>query len=323
MQSRPNFWLKSVLLPFTYLQRLRHTGMPQSPYHLPAEWASHQRTLMSWPDRISVERDDQLHRVRTELANIAEIIARYEPVWLYSGHANGDAARAWVSSTNLTVKETDLEQLWIRDTGPVFAKASTGHVIGVDLKFNYWGSKLSFPRMYDATFASRMLKEERVGRAPAPFVSEGGALEVDGDGTLLATESSILNPNRNPGVSRTTVERHFRNLFGVTKIIWLPGASGLEITDGHIDSLARFAPNDTVLLSRPSVAIPEDDPSWRIYKQAKEILRSSTNAAGRSLRVVEVEEAPTVPYARIADSGEQLATSYLNYYLPNGAVIVP
>lgn len=277
----------------------------------------------AWPDRISVDRDDELHRAWTEVANIAETIAQYEPVWLYASPSNLDAAMSWISHPNVSVVRADLEQLWMRDTGPLISETTDGKPAGVDLNFNYWGSKLTFPKSYDTTLASRILADQKLNRTQAPFTAEGGALEFDGEGTLLATESSILNPNRNPDVAKETLEQYFHALFGVTKTIWVPGAAGLEITDSHIDCLARFTRNNTVLLSRPNRALPRDDPSWRIYHQAKEILKSETTAAGHRLRIMEVEEALTIPYERLADSEEVPATSYLNFYLPNGAVVVP
>lgn len=113
-----HFWLPYICLPWTFFQRLFSTSAPAGPYHLSAEWEPHQRMLLAWPDRISVDRDDQLHRAWTEVANVAEAVGKFEPVWLYASQANVAVARPWVMSKNVTVRQAELEQRWMRDTGP-------------------------------------------------------------------------------------------------------------------------------------------------------------------------------------------------------------
>lgn len=251
---------RSMLLTWAVLPCLLCSSIAHAHGHLPAEWTQHRRTLMAWPDRISVYTEDQLHRARTEIAEIATMIARYEPVWLYSKSENVDSATAWINSTNVTIHETNREQLWMRDSGPILTTAGDDdEFIGVTRNFNYWGEKLPSWRWYDRTMAHRILDEENVVEAVAPFTSEGGALEVDGEGTLVATESSILNPNRNLRATKEEVEPLFHDLFGITKTIWLPGAEDVDLTVWHVDILTRFAPNGTVLLSRPNAATPEND----------------------------------------------------------------
>lgn len=329
MFPQVNFWLNSILLPWTHLQSFLHRehshidGEAQQSYRMPAEWSPHRRTLMAWPDRISVDHNEQLRRARTEVANIAETIAHYEPVWLYTSAANAESAHSWITSENVTIKELEADMFWMRDVGPVFTESEDGKLVGIDTNFKTWGPRLSNSKQYDATLASRILHDQDIARVQAPFTLEGRALEVDGKGTLLVTESSILNPNRNPTLTTQMMDRHFQSPLGIKKTIWLSGVAGLEITDTHVDLLARFAPNNTVILSRPNAAVPEEEQTWRVFRQAKEVLRLSTTAVNRQLRVVEIEEAPTVPYARIADSRQRLTTSYVNYYLPNGAVVVP
>lgn len=155
---------------------------------------------------------------------------------------------------------------------------------------------------------------------------EGGALEVNGEGTLMATESSVLNPNRNHGRTKAEIEDHLRDLLGVRKIIWLQGARGIDVTDYHVDSLARFGHSNTVILSRPNAEVQYTNPRYMAYEQAKSVLSTSINAAGQPLKVVDIEEAETVPRALGEDDGLALGepvTTYVNFYLVNGAVIVP
>lgn len=284
---------------------------------------------MAWPDETShpeymgYVKDGDLSQARKEVASIANAIGQYEQVWLYAKPRNVNEADYAVQK-KVTVKPLNVDQLWFRDTGPIFVTATDGSLAGVDTNFNYWGDKNSISDGVDPAVASSVLEDEKIHRIEAPLIFEGGGFESDGEGTLLATESSILNPNRNPGKSRLDIEDGLRLLFGVQKIIWVQGAKGIDVTDSHVDALARFGPGDTVILSRPNDAVPRSDVLYGAYQQAKSVLSRTTNAAGRSLMIVEIEEAKTVPRAveDEMDPGEA-CTSYVNFYLANGAAIVP
>lgn len=269
-----------------------------------------------------VKRGD-LELARQEIASIANAIGDYEPVWLYAKPRNiQDAVKA--VSDNVTVKPLDVDQLWIRDIGPIFVVDNDGNLAGVDTNFNYWGSKIKIPDGVDPAAAKAVLENEKIPRIEAPLTFEGGGVEFDGGGTLLATESSMLNKNRNPGKTRLDIEKALRDLFSIQKIIWVRGAKSVDVTDFHVDSLARFGPDDTVILSRPNDAVQRSDVLYSVYQQAKSVLSKATNAAGRPLRIVEIEEARTVPRA-IEDSLDpgEICTSYVNFYLANDAVIIP
>jgi agmatine deiminase len=287
---------------------------------------------MSWPDAAMGSPPSDLLCAQREIATIANIIAKYEPVWLYASPSNVDTASQYVSG-NVTVKPLEVEDIWMRDIGPVFVKAEDGQrQVGIDFNFQHWGRKLSTPRNADRYVAQKLLDGESIERVSASIVAEGGGLETDGEGTLIATESSIINPNRNPDKSKDDIEAALRDLLGVTKIIWLPGITDTEITDCHIDALARFADPRTVILSRPNNAISHDDPNYTVYDQAHHILSSATNANGESFKIIEIEEALTVPRKENTPQDQTVvqqeddwvpATSYVNFYLANGAVIMP
>lgn len=158
----------------------------------------------------------------------------------------------------------------------------------------------------------------------APFVGEGGAVEVDGEGTLIATEASILNPNRNPGISKRLLERFFFDAFGVNKTIWIPGFAGYDITDDHIDGLARFAKPGEVVLSRPYTPIGEnrggilDD-----YLSAVAILSNAADANGRTFKLSTIDEPdPKEVYGQDYDPTAGVAVEYVNFHLVNGAVVM-
>ncbi|KAJ4155082.1 hypothetical protein LMH87_000347 [Akanthomyces muscarius] len=168
-----------------------------------------------------------------------------------------------------------------------------------------------------------------IPRVCSSLVTEGGSLEVDGEGTLLITESSVLNDNRNPGQSRQDIEAELARTLGIKKFIWIPGRKGLEITDGHIDGIARFMAPGHVLLSRPSEL---DDSVWtRIYEEAYDVLRNSTDAKGRKLQITEITEADMNHIGLDEEELDDInagkedapALTYVNYLLVNDGIIFP
>ena len=297
-----------------------------SVYYLPAERSPHLRTLMAWPDDTFNDNPNDVWLAQEEVACIANAVAKYEPVWMYASQRNTLVAQAQVSE-NVTIVEVDVDQPWIRDTGPILVTTSNdkSRPIGIDFNFDYWGGNFIIPASNDRTLAQRVLEHAKVKRIAASMTTEGGALEVDGEGTLLATESSLLLSNRNRGRDKAGMEDTFRELLGIKKTIWLQGVMGLDVTDGHIDRLARFGPSSsTVVLSRPHISVPWTDPRFVAYAQARFVLSISSNAAGAPFTIVEIEEAATVDRTEVACmASSEAATSYVNYYLVNGAVIVP
>ena len=323
-----DLWLHALTLPTALVQRLFMTetlSTSRTPYHLPAERCAHLRTLMAWPDDSFNDNAEELLLARQEVASIANVVAKYEPVWMYASHQNIPIAESHVSK-NVTMIEVDVDHLWLRDTGPVLVTTENrGALAGIDFRFNYWGGNFIIPTGTDETLSQRLLKHNDIRQISASIVTEGGALEVDGEGTLLTTESSLLNPNRNGDKDKAGMEDTFRELLGVTKTIWLEGVKGRDVSDYHIDRLARFGHNSSiVVLSRPHNSIPWWDPRYIAYEQARFVLGTSTNAKGHAFEIVEIEEAATVPRAEEHGWAPGVAaTSYVNFYLANGVVIIP
>ncbi|MCH9669557.1 MAG: agmatine deiminase family protein [Actinomycetia bacterium] len=280
---------------------------------MPAESAPHARTFMSWPPLDGVWEGEDGPAVQNDIAAIARSVADFEPVVLLAAPEQAKAAqRACGSGVDVIPIETD--DLWMRDSGPTFVVGASG-LAGIDFHFNGWGGKQEHAR--DAQVAASLLSRIGVTRIDAPITAEGGSLEVDGAGTLMATESSLVNPNRNPGLSRDAIEAALKNLTGVTQVIWLQGVRGRDITDYHVDSLARFADPGVVLLSQP----PEADDVWaRAYRQARGVLQQATDARGRELEIIEV---PEPDLNNLGGRGEEFLGSYANYYVVNGGVLVP
>jgi agmatine deiminase len=208
-----------------------------------------------------------------------------------------------------------LDDLWMRDTGPVFVVTENGEKAGVDFNFNGWGGKQEYDR--DTKVAGFVAKKAGFQHIPTESVLEGGGIEVDGHGTAIITESCVLNANRNPGVSKSACEAELKRLLGLEKIIWLPGIKGKDITDGHTDFYARFA--------KPGVVVAGYDPDPKSFdhavtKRHLDILRAATDTEGRKLEVV-VLKAPSTVREKFAN--DDFAAGYINFYVCNGAVIAP
>lgn len=222
---------------------------------------------------------------------------------------------------DVAVKELEVDDLWMRDLGPVFVRRDGSKTTNaaVDFNFNHWGSKTK--SALNPTFARRMLETQfpAVTRHPANLVSEGGALEIDGEGTLLVTDSSIINDNRNPSTSKETIEVELKRLLGVSKVLWLKGVKDLESTDWHVDAFARFVEPGHVVLSKPPMnAHPA---LLQIYDAALSTFQSVADAAGRLIKVTICQEPDHDKLP--GGSSDGMCTSYVNYLLVNGGIVIP
>ena len=281
---------------------------------MPDESEPHDRTWMAFGASRAIWGQKLLPEVQNNLATIAKAIAHYEPVSMLVRQEGYEiAAQKCGSSVNLVV--STLDDLWIRDTGPVFVKDSRGRLGGIDFNFNGWGQKQEHEQ--DAKIAEFIIQESGVQPIQTKLVLEGGGIEVDGKGTAIITESCVLNGNRNPGMSKAECEALLKPLLGLRKIIWLPGIGGQDITDGHTDFYARFAPSGTV------VAGYDPDPAsfdHAVTQNHLEILRSETDADGYKLEVAVIESPTSI---RPNFKGDDFGAGYINFYVVNGAVIMP
>ncbi len=283
-------------------------------WFMPDEGEPHKRTWMAFGASKQVWGAKLLPEVQRNLALIARTIAAFEPVTMLVSKQDQATARKLVGD-KVELMVCPLDDLWIRDSGPVFVANENGKMAGIDFNFNGWGEKQDFER--DAKVAGVVTKKVGVQRIQSPLILEGGGIEVDGHGTAIITESCVLNANRNPGVSKSACEDQLKQLLGLEKIIWLPGIKAKDITDGHTDFYARFA--------KPGVVVAALDPDpasfdHAVTKRHLEILRAATDARGRKLEVA-VLEAPS--QVRKKFENDDFAGGYINFYVCNGAVIAP
>ncbi|MET8749656.1 agmatine deiminase family protein [Streptomyces sp. NPDC004667] len=281
---------------------------------LGAEWESHTRTFMSWPALSSVWHED-LPYVREDIARIARAVGQYEAVVMMARPEQVDAAQR-ACGKDVEVIPLAVDDLWARDIVPVFVEQG-GKVTGVDFNFNGWGNKQEHKN--DGAVGRNLLPKYGIPRVQAPLVAEGGSFEPDGEGTLLITESSIVNDNRNKGKSRDTIEAELKQTLGLEKVIWLAGVRGEDITDAHVDSLVRFTAPGVVLLDRAHPSTPPD--SWsRSADQAKSVLSRATDARGRRFEIIDL---PQPDLDRITGRGDDFVSTYANFYIANDAVFMP
>ncbi len=280
-------------------------------YDMPLESEPHERTLMQWPVSLDVYGARSLRAVQTKIALIANQISQFEPVVMLASGAAAKAARAQLGRA-VEIWDIPTDDLWCRDSGPTFVKNATGDLAVAHFAFNGWGGKQ--PHRNDARIAAAVAKRLNLPLLATGLVGEQGGIEHDGAGTLLAHASCWVNSNRNTGHA-ATIGSLLTSALGGKKIIWAPGIKGADITDYHIDALARFVSPGRVLIQLPEQ--PDRADPWSIAAfETYEILKSATDALGRKLDIILLPE-PTDIRSHKAD----FVASYVNYYVCNGAVI--
>lgn len=277
---------------------------------MPAEWEPHERTVMGWPTATRREQlwGDQLDAARNVHAVVAQAIARFEPVLMVADPVDAeDAARR--CGDDVEVIATAIDDSWLRDTGPI--GVFDGDVRrGIHFGFNGWGGSFS-PVDSDQRVAAQVLDHLGIERIDATdFVLEGGSVAVDGHGLLLTTERCLLNPNRNPDLSRADIEARLRHELGVDRFVWLAdGIAEDDGTDGHVDNVINVCAERRVVLQGCSV---ESNPNFANAADNRRRLESA------GVEVVVIEH---LPYATVG--GAVHPVPYGNFYVCNGAVMVP
>ncbi|MEU5839785.1 agmatine deiminase family protein [Streptomyces diacarni] len=293
------------------------TATPAAPF-MPPEWAPHERTWMAWPAHNPTFEDaSKLAEARSAWARVARAVRRFEPVTVVADPRDVAGAREQLGS-GIEVVAQPLDDAWMRDIGPTFVTEG-GRLAAVDWTFNGWGAQEWARWDKDKLVGGFVAERAGVPVHSSPLVNEGGGLHVDGEGTVLLTETVQLGAERNPCWTHEEVEAEVHARLGTAKALWLPRGLtadyGTYGTRGHVDLVAAFAaPGVVVAHTQPDPAHPDHD----LCKETVKLLRAATDARGRELEVVELP-APTVTHT---EDGEPVDYSYVNHYLCNGGVVL-
>jgi agmatine deiminase len=288
-------------------------------YRMPAEWEPHSGTWLTWPHNLETWHDQDMQQVETEFLSIIQPLAKDESVHIL---VNDEKMEGSVASTlndnNVKMKNIFLHDIptndsWIRDYGPNFIVQNDGIVATNDWDFNSWGRKYKWE--LDDLAGTVIAEELGFHHFKPEIVLEGGAIEVNGAGICVTTESCILNPNRNNGISSEDMEKVLKDYLGISKVIWLHGEMEGDDTDGHIDNLARFV-NPTTMVC--VVEEDENDPNYPCLKKNFDRLKTATDQNEKPLEII----ALPMP-GHIGSPSERLPASYANFYIANHCVLVP
>jgi len=301
------------------------TGTPASAgYRMPAEWAPHAATWLTWPRPEGISFPGRYDGIVPPIwARLTSLLSEEEEVHInvFSDihHVAIEAALReakvpFGEGTPVHLHPFPAYEPWCRDHGPIFVAKESGERAIVDWGYNAWGGKYP-PCDLDDAVPQHVARLRDLPLYQPGIVMEGGSLDVNGAGTLLTTESCLLNPNRNPHLSKAEIERYLADYLGIQKVLWLGDGILGDDTDGHVDDLTRFVSVDTV------VTVVEENPKDENYaplRENRERLATMTTACGRPLRVVDLP----MPCARYCE-GQRLPASYANFYIANGKVLVP
>ena len=278
---------------------------------VPAEWSPHRAIWVGFPSHAELWQDD-LAAAQSEVADLVRALAEAggEQVrLLVAGDAAAKAADALLPDiAGVKISPGVFGDVWLRDTGPIFFADRA-----VGFRFNGWGGKYILEG--DETVAEQLAAGAGAALTWADFVLEGGAIDHDGEGTVLTTRECLLNPNRNRGCTEAVAEGALRRALGVRKVIWLDKGLLNDHTDGHVDNLARFMAPGVVAIP---LAFGADDPHAAIYDAAARTLASATDASGRTLKVVRIPSP-----GRFMLDGVAAPASHMNFIIANRAVVVP
>jgi agmatine deiminase len=303
-------------------------------FYMPAEYTPHAGTWMLWPQRPDNWRLGGKPAQKAFVA-VAEAIAQFEPLTMGVNHDQFSNARQMLSP-HIRVVELSNNDAWMRDCGPTFVVDDKGGVRGIDWIFNAWGglyNGLYFPWDLDEAVAQKVVEIERINLYKAPLVLEGGSIHVDGQGTCITTEECLLNPGRNPNLTKDEIEAFLMDYLNVEKVLWIPRGVFRDETSGHVDNMACYLRPGVIALTWTD---DTSDPQYERSVEAYDFLMTNTDAFGRQLEVhkihqpqpvlitsVESEGVDIVEGTQPRQPGDRMAASYINFYFCNGGAIVP
>ncbi len=292
-------------------------------YAQPAEWSLHRACWTAWPSHADLWQEN-LEPAREAVAALVRAIADVDP---HTGAARGEtpcvlvldddaeaSARAHLAGVPARFVRIPFGDIWLRDTAPIFVRRGEGDVAAVRFGFNGWGGKYVLD--HDDAVSARVAEASLRRQFTVPWVLEGGSVEPDGEGTVITTAQCLLNPNRNPGMTRDDIERGLAETLGAEKVLWVTDGLLNDHTDGHIDTIVRYVRPGVVTCMAPS---GDDDPNAVVLARIADELRGMTDAKGRRLEVIPVPS----PGRVVDEEGRVMPASHVNFYLANTTVIVP
>lgn len=305
-----------------------------SGFYMPAEWEEHEGTWLQWPHNDTFK-GNQMWLEHIWLA-MTIALHKHETVHIVvtderrCEHLQGQIASYGLNERVIDIHIIPTDDVWVRDNGPIFLVNEHGELAATDWNFNGWGERFSFEKdcKVPASIAARL----SIPLYVSPIIAEGGGIEVNGKDTMIATRTSIINPNRNPGKTQDEIEGALEKYLGIKHVIWLSGAPKEfcdafgDDTDFHIDGSARFVDESTVLYTWTDDAANPNYPYLRKHKQE---LEGATNDSGKPLTLVPLLIPKNISYAtrftatRAPFESKPALAIYTNYYVANGVVLVP
>ncbi len=291
-------------------------------YRMPAEWEPHEATWLSWPHNPETWPGGGLDRVCDTFGRIVAALVDSETVHINVNDAEMESAACRQLGKQLAGQMVfhhfPTNDAWCRDHGAIFVRrldrqSRTPPLVALNWGFNSWGDKYP-PYDLDDAIPMAMARALDVPCVSGGMVLEGGSIDVNGAGQLLTTESCLLNPNRNPGLNRVQIEARLSAMLGIEEVLWLAAGIVGDDTDGHIDDVARFVSEDTIVTA---VETDRHDANYAVLQENLRRLRNMRQPDGKPLRII------TLPMPCPVGENGHLPASYLNFYIANKVVLVP
>lgn len=332
--TKMNLTLLILLTIFSSCQKEENIDEPTNEtevmYIMPAETEIHEGTWLQWPHHYQYGMAYRNSLDATWVSMTKELVSSEKVHIIAYNQTEKDRIISLLNTesillTNVDFKSYKTDDTWIRDNGPIYVRDKKGNLVIEDWGFNGWGNKID-----DLTglliqskncnkIPSKIASDQEITKIDlnSEMINEGGSVEIDGNGTLMACKSSILNNNRNPGMTQAQAEKIFKKYLGVTNFIWLDGQAGIEITDQHIDGFAKFGNSNTIVTMEPNDLLEYDVKQTDINK-----LYSAKDKNGNAYSFLKV---PLTQNNVVTTNGTNLGYkgSYVNYYIANNKILVP
>lgn len=293
---------------------------------MPAEWEKHAGTLISWPANAETWPGERLYRVEKVYRQLIKHITTTEHLHIIASDESAfERCSRALNETGckpgqFTIHRISGNDVWARDYGPIFVKSKTENDWAItDWDYNAWGGKYP-PFDSDDAIPQFFADKLKLPAFKPGMILEGGSIDVNGNGVLLTTESVLLNPNRNPDLTKSDIEVRLKQFLGVEKIIWLKDGLAGDDTDGHIDDLSRFVNEKTIITM---VAEDKESVNYDVLQENLEILKSSVDQFGKPFNIIPIPLPETRIEGTTVDGSEHVPASYANFYFINKAVLLP